>query len=390
MDAQRMGTPGEGVRMRTNRRSALAVLAALALSAGAVACGGDDGGGSSSGGGSSGAKSGGGDEGGTIALLLPETKTTRYEEQDKPRFEAKVKELCPSCKLIYQNANQDAARQQQQAEAAITNGAKVLVLDAVDAKAATATVNRAKQSNIPVIAYDRLISGAPISYYVSFDNVRVAKLQAQALVDKLGNADGKQIVMLNGSPTDPSSGDYKKGAHQVLDSSGVKIAREYDTPDWSPDKAQQETEQAITAIGKDKISGVYSANDGMIGGAIAAMKSAGMDPKTIPTTGQDSEIAGIQRILTGEQYMTIYLAIKKQAESAAQLAVDLIQGKQPDSSLVNAKVNNGAADIPSVMLDPTPVMKDNIKDTIIADNFHSASDICTGDFAKACADAGIQ
>src|SRR3954462_12562514 len=388
MRAQRMGTPGEGVRMRTNRRSALAVLAALALGAGAAACGGDDSGSSSSGGGG-GAKSGG-DKGGTIALLLPETKTTRYEEQDKPLFEAKVKALCPGCKLIYQNANQDAARQQQQAEAAITNGAKVLVLDAVDAQAAQATVNRAKQSNIPVIAYDRLISGAPIDYYVSFDNVRVGKIQGQALLDKLGDPAGKQIVMLNGSPTDPSSGDYKKGAHEVLDASGVKIAKEYDTPDWSPDKAQQETEQAITAIGKDKIAGVYSANDGMVGGAIAAMKSAGMDPKTIATTGQDSEIAAIQRILTGEQYMTIYLAIKKQAESAAQLAVDLIQGKQPASSLVNAKVNNGAADIPSVMLDPTPVMKDNIKDTIIADNFHSASDICTGDFAKACADAGIQ
>ena len=174
--------------MRINRRSALAAFAALALSAGAAACGGDDSGGSGSG--SSGTtKAAGGDEGGTIALLLPETKTTRYEEQDKPRFEAKVKELCPNCKVIYENANQDAARQQQQAEAAITNGAKVLVLDAVDAKAATATVNRAKQSNIPVIAYDRLISGAPISYFVSFDNVRVGKMQAQALLDKLGDAE---------------------------------------------------------------------------------------------------------------------------------------------------------------------------------------------------------
>src|SRR4051794_3929918 len=368
--------------MRVYRGSAL--VAALALVV--AACGGDDSS-SSSPDKAAGSSKGGG---GTIALLLPETKTTRYEEQDKPRFEAKVKALCADCKIIYQNANQDAARQQQQAEAAITNGAKVIVLDAVDADAAQATVNRAKQSNIPVIAYDRLISKAPISYYVSFDNVKVGKIQAQALLDKLGSADGKQIVMLNGSPTDPSSGDYKKGAHEVLDASGVKIAKEYDTPDWSPDKAQQETEQAITAIGKDKIAGVYSANDGMIGGAIAAMKSAGMDPKTIATTGQDSEIAAIQRILVDEQYMTIYLAIKKQAESAAQLAVDMIQGKQPDSSLVNAKVNNGAADIPSVMLDPTPVMKDNIKDTIIADNFHSASDICTGDFAKACADAGIQ
>jgi D-xylose transport system substrate-binding protein len=376
--------------MRTNRRSALAVLAALALSAGAAACGGDDGGSSSkSSGGGGGAKSGASDEGGTIALLLPETKTTRYEEQDKPLFEAKVQALCPKCKIIYQNANQDAARQQQQAEAAITNGAKVLVLDAVDAKAATATVNRAKQSNIPVIAYDRLISGAPIDYYVSFDNVRVGKLQAQALLDKLGTTDGKQIVMLNGSPTDPSSGDYKKGAHEVLDPSGIKIAREYDTPDWSPDKAQQETEQAITAVGKDKVSGVYSANDGMIGGAIAAMKSAGIDPKTVPTTGQDSEVAAIQRILVGEQYMTIYLAIKKQAESAAELAVDLVKGTQPPASLVNNKVNNGSGDVPTVLLDPTAVTKDNIKDTIIADGFHPASEICTGEFASACTEAGI-
>jgi D-xylose transport system substrate-binding protein len=376
--------------MRTNRRSALAVLAALALGAGAAACGGDDSPSTNaSGGGGGGAKADTSDKGGTIALLLPETKTTRYEEQDKPRFEAKVKALCPSCKIIYQNANQDAARQQQQAEAAITNGAKVLVLDAVDAKAATATVNRAKQSNIPVIAYDRLISGAPIDYYVSFDNVRVGKIQAQALLDKLGSPDGKSIVMLNGSPTDPSSGDYKKGAHEVLDPSGVKIAREYDTPDWSPDKAQQETEQAITALGKDKVAGVYSANDGMIGGAIAAMKSAGLDPKSIPTTGQDSEVAAIQRILTGEQYMTIYLAIKKQAESAAELAVDLIKGTTPPATLVNNKVNNGSGDVPTVLLDPTAVTKDNIKDTIIADGFHPASEICTGEFASACTEAGI-
>jgi D-xylose transport system substrate-binding protein len=374
--------------MRTNRRSALAVLAALALGAGAAACGGDDSPSTNASGGGGGAKAST-DKGGTIALLLPETKTTRYEEQDKPLFEAKVQALCPSCKIIYQNANQDAARQQQQAEAAITNGAKVLVLDAVDAKAATATVNRAKQSKIPVIAYDRLISGAPIDYYVSFDNVRVGKLQAQALLDKLGTPAGKQIVMLNGSPTDPSSGDYKKGAHEVLDPSGIKIAREYDTPDWSPDKAQQETEQAITALGKDKVAGVYSANDGMIGGAIAAMKSAGLDPKSIPTTGQDSEVAAIQRILTGEQYMTIYLAIKKQAESAAELAVDLIKGTEPPATLVNNKVNNGSGDVPTVLLDPTAVTKDNIKDTIIADGFHPASEICTSAFASACTEAGI-
>ena len=130
-----------------------------------------------------------------------------------------------------------------------------------------------------MIAYDRLIPDQDIAYYVSFDNVKQGRIQAQTLLDKLGSgADGKSIVMVNGAPTDPSAGDYKKGAHQVLDKSGVKIAKEYDTPDWSPDKAQVEMEQSITALGKDGFVGAYSANDGMAGGMIAAMKSAGIDP----------------------------------------------------------------------------------------------------------------
>ncbi len=343
-------------------------------------CGDDD---------SDGGGGGGTAKAGTIALLLPETKTTRYEEQDRPRFEAKVRALCPDCKVLYSNANQDPARQQQQAEAAITSGAKVLVLDAVDAEAAVATVNRARQAKVPVIAYDRLISGAPVDYYVSFDNVRVGRIQAQSLLDAIGSADGKSVVMLNGSPTDPSAGDYKSGAHQVLDKSGVTIAKEYDTPDWSPDKAQRQMEQAITALGRDKVAGVYSANDGMIGGAIAAMKSAGLDPKEIPTTGQDSEVAAIQRILVGEQSMTIYLAIKTQAESAAQLAVSLVRGEQPPAGLVTAKTDNKAGQVPTVLLAPTAVTKDNIKDTIVADGFHKAAEICTSRYAAACKAAGI-
>ncbi|WP_027006580.1 sugar ABC transporter substrate-binding protein [Conexibacter woesei] len=329
-------------------------------------------------------------KGGTIALLLPETKTTRYELHDRPTFVAKVQALCPACKIDYANANQDPVRQQQQAEAAITKGAKVLVLDAVDAKAAVATVNRAKAAGIPVIAYDRLITGAPIAYYVSFNNVKVGELQAQTLIDKIGAAGrGKSIVMLNGSPTDPSSGDYKRGAHSVLDHAQVRIGKEYDTQDWSPDKAEREMEQAITALGKDRIVGVYSANDGMASGAIAAMKGGGIDPKSLPTTGQDSEVAAIQRILVGDQYMTIYLRIKKQAEASAEIAVALAQGKQPPAGLVNAKTDNGAGQVPSVLLAPTAVTKDNIKDTIIADDFLTSKEICINKFAAACKAAGI-
>jgi D-xylose transport system substrate-binding protein len=176
----------------------------------------------------------------------------------------------------------------------------------------------------------------------------------------------------------------------VLDSAGVKIGKEYDTPDWSPDKAQREMEQAITALGKGSIVGVYSANDGMASGAIAAMKGNGIDPKTLPTTGQDSEVAAIQRILVGEQYMTIYLAIKKQAETSAQLAVSLLRGQAPPAGMLNAKVDNGAGQVESVLLAPTAVKKDNIKDTIIKDDFLKPSEICTSKFAAACQEAGIQ
>lgn len=374
--------------MRTPTTRALTALTCVAATVALAACGDSDD--KASSGTTSKASSSGG-KGGTIALLLPETKTTRYELHDRPSFTAKVKALCPDCDISYANANQDPVRQQQQAEAAITKGAKVIVLDAVDAEAAVATVNRAKAANIPVIAYDRLITGAPIDYYVSFDNVKVGQLQAQTLVDKIGDAGkGKSVVMINGSPTDPSAGDYKKGAHDVLDKAQVKIGKEYDTPDWSPDKAQREMEQAITALGKDQIVGVYSANDGMASGAIAAMKGNGIDPTSLPTTGQDSEVAAIQRILVGEQYMTIYLAIKKQAEASAQIAVALAKGEDVPAGLVNGKTDNKAGQVPSVLLAPTAVTKDTIKDTIIADDFLKASEICKGaKYAAACQEAGI-
>jgi D-xylose transport system substrate-binding protein len=367
-------------RMSTFAAVAVALLFALGL----AACGGDDDDNGDGGG-------GGGDGGGgkTIGLLLPETKTTRYEEKDRPLFTARLKELCPDCKLIYANASQDPNKQQQQAEAAITKGANVLVLDAVDVASVGPIVQRANQKDIPVIAYDRLIPDEDIAYYVSFDNVKQGRIQAQTLLDKLGSANGKSIVMVNGAPTDPSAGDYKKGAHQVFDKSGIKIAREFDTPDWSPDKAQLEMEQSITALGKDGFVGAYSANDGMAGGMIAAMKSAGIDPSTRPTTGGDSEAAAIQRILTGEQYSTIYLAIKQQAETSAELAVAAAEGKEAPSGLINAKVDNGSKQVPSVLLSPIAVTKDNINDTVIKDGFLTVDEICTAKYKAACEEAGL-
>jgi D-xylose transport system substrate-binding protein len=242
-----------------------------------------------------------------------------------------------------------------------------------------------------VISYDRLITDADIDYYISFDNERVGKLQGDALVSKLDEDGAKgDIVMINGAPTDNNAKLFKEGAHSVIDPSPFKVAKEYDTPDWSPDKAQQEMEQAITASGKDGFVGVYAANDGTAGGAIAAMKSAGIDPATRPTTGQDAELAAIQRILAGEQYMTVYKAIIPEAEAAAELAVALVNGENPPSGLVNGKIDNGAEQVPSVLLKPVPVTKDQIKGTIVKDKFWSVKEICSGKYAAACKEAGIQ
>jgi D-xylose transport system substrate-binding protein len=362
---------GTSTRRPAARLGVLAGALALVL-AGTVSCGNKTG--------ASGKK---------IALLLPESKTARYESQDRPLFEAKVKELCGDCEVLYSNANQDAAVQQQQAEAALTNGASVLVLDPVDAASAVPIVTKAKQQNVPVISYDRLIKGAAIDYYISFDNEQVGRLQGQALVDKL-KADGKSgpIVMINGAATDNNAGLFKAGAHAVIDASGFKPGAEYDTPDWSPDKAQTEMDQAITALGKDGFVGVYAANDGTAGGAIAAMKGAGINPLP-PITGQDAELAGIQRVLAGEQYMTVYKAVRPEAADAAIIAVALAQGRTPPADLATQKVNNETKDVPSVILTPVAVTRDNVKDTVVKDGFWTAAQICTDAYKAACASAGI-
>jgi D-xylose transport system substrate-binding protein len=330
-----------------------------------------------------------------IAFLLPETKTARDETQDLPDFKAKLTALGfdVTNNLIYSNANQDASAQQQQAEAALTNGAKVLVLDPVDSAAAAAIADEAKAQNVPVISYDRLITGsANVNYYISFDNVQVGKLQATALMTALSGVTNPTIVMINGSPTDNNAKLFKQGAHSVFDplvSAGkLTIAKEYDTPDWSPDQAQTEMTQALTAL-NNKVDGVYAANDGTAGGAFAAMKAAGLTTFP-PLTGQDAQVDGIQRILTGEQYMTVYKAIKPEAEAAAELAYDLASGTTVPASMVTGTTNNGSIDVPSILLTPVSVTKDNVESTVIADGFWKVSDICTADFASACTAAGVK
>ena len=358
--------------MRENiRRISGLTLAALTAAGALAACGANDA--------ESGSGGDGGDSGKKIALLLPESKTTRYESADRPLFEAKVKALCDSCEVEYFNADQDPAKQQQQVETAITDGVDVMVLDPVDGEAAAGLVTTAQDEDIPVIAYDRFIDGA--DYYLSYDNAQVGKLQATALLEAMGNKGS--IVMLNGAPTDPNAAQFKSGAHEVLDASDVKILAEYDNPDWSPENAQ---DFMTTQLGKayaDDITGVYAANDGQAGGVFAAYPDDASTKDIPPITGQDAELAAIQRIAAGQQYMTIYKSYKQEAEKAAEVAVAVAQGDE----VTGTTDFEGVA---SFIFDPVSVTTDNIMDTVVADGFYSVEDICTPDYADACAEAGIQ
>jgi D-xylose transport system substrate-binding protein len=333
---------------------------------------------------------------GKVALLLPDSKTTRYDTKDRPYFEAKMKQLCPNCQVIYNNANGDANAQLSAAESALANGAQVLVVMAVDTTAAAGIADMAKAQGVPYISYSRLTTGSDgVSYAVLFDVPEIGVLQAQDLVKGMTAAGttNPQIVMINGAPTDSNAALYKQGAHSIFDplvqAGKLKIAREYDTPDWSPDQAQTEMQQALTVMG-NKVDGVYSANDGMASGAIAAMQTAGVNPIP-PVVGGDAELAAIQRILTGKQYSTIYLPLQPLAETSAQLAFDLLSKTPVPANLTNGKtVNNGKTDVPLVSLTPLDVTKDTIKDTVVKDNFWTVQQICTAEYAAACKAAGLQ
>ncbi len=370
--------------MNTRMRRAAFAVAAGAMAVSLAACGSakESGGGASK---STDTKKG---DAIKVGLLLPENQTARYEKFDRPLIEKKVSELTNGKgKVVYANAKQDATLQSQQVETMITNKVDVLVVDAVDAAAIKNSVQKAHDAGIPVVAYDRLAQG-PIDAYTSFDNVTVGKTQGEALLKALGSkAKSGKIVMMNGSSTDPNAAQFKAGAHEVLDGK-VKIGKEYDTKEWKPENANSNMEGAISALGKKNIVGVYSANDGMAGGIITALKAAGISD--VPVTGQDAELAGVQRIVAGTQYMSVYKPYAPEAAAAAEMAVNLAQGKSLDS-LAKDKVDSPTTKgVPSVLVAVTSLTKDNIKDTVIKDGVYTVADICTAQYKAACAKAGLK
>ncbi len=333
----------------------------------------------------------GDDETVKVALLLPDTITPRYENYDRPYFEEGLKTTCADCVFLYNNADSDASVQRQQAEDVVTNGAGAIVINPVDSDAAAAIAQTAADASVPLISIGRLVQNADIAWSVTMDVAEAGRLKAQALVDALkanGTPTGP-IVMINGAPGDTDDAQMKAAAKEVFEGSGVEIAMEYDTPDWDPSKAQEQMDQAITSLGRDGFTGVYSSNDGMAGGAIAAMKSAGIDPSTRPITGLDADVAALQRIIAGDQYMTVFQDIHDMAFKAAEIAVILASGEEPGSEYAATTVNNGKVDVPTYLYRISAITQDNINDELFTTGFVSATDVCTADFADACEALGI-
>ncbi|MBI1172912.1 substrate-binding domain-containing protein [bacterium] len=322
---------------------------------------------------------------GTVAFLMPDQASTRYEQHDFPGFKAEMAKLCPDCTVIYQNATADVAMQQQQFNSVIAQGAKVIVLDPVDSAAAAALVSLAQSQGIKVIAYDRPIPAKTADYYVSFDNKGIGKAIAVSLMDHLKAmglpTDKGGVLQINGSPTDAAAGLIKDGIHEGIAASGYKTLAEFDTPDWAPPKAQEWASGQITRFGAD-IIGVVAANDGTGGGAIAAFKAAGVNPVP-PVTGNDATIAALQLIIAGDQYNTISKPSEIVAAAAAKVAVQFLNGETP-------KAEMSLYDTPSQLFTPAVVTRENLKAEIIDKGINTAAELCVDRYAAGCAELGIK
>jgi D-xylose transport system substrate-binding protein len=322
-----------------------------------------------------------------IGVLLPETATSaRWDGKDRPLLQADIPQVLPGATVDYNNAQGSADTQQTQAQAALTKGDCILVVAPSDSIKAAAIVSAAKAQGVPVIAYDRLIYSNNLNYYVSFDGVAVGQLQGTYVADHyqsyVSSNGTNNTVMINGSQTDNNALLFAKGAHNKLDplysSGALKKVYEKFTPDWNNATAQTEMQAALTANG-NKVAVAYVANDGMANNAIAALKGVKLNGKVL-VTGQDATVAGIQNILKGDQAMTVYKAITKEAMATAQLVAAISNGTST-SSILNGSTTvpqPGGAAIPSVLETPVAVDKTNIKSTVIADNFVTVSDVCAG------------
>lgn len=327
----------------------------------------------------------------TVGLLLPDKDTARFERFDHPLIKKEVADLTHGKgKVVYANAEASPAKQSRQFQQMIDDRVDVIVVDALDAKGIASDVRKAKEAGIPVIAYDRLAEG-PVDAYVSHDNELVGEVQGRSLVEELGSRrSSSKVVMMNGDPADPNTARFKKGALDELEGE-VDIVKQYDTDKWSPEVAKANMRKAIASVGLDNIAAVYSANDGMAGAVIEALKDAGAT-RIPPVTGQDANLDAVQRIVSGEQFMTVYKPFLLEATNAAKMAVYKVQGRDIEfDALTQDSVDSASEkDIPSNLVSVVAVTKDNIEDTVVKDGVYTVKQICTAEYRADCAAIGLK
>ncbi|GGL26541.1 sugar ABC transporter substrate-binding protein [Planomonospora parontospora] len=364
--------------------------AAAAMTLGLTACGGEGGDTSAQ---SSTAPSGAASQpaaAGKVGVILPDSKSSaRWETADRKYLEEAFKAAGVAYDI--QNAQGDKNQFQTIADQMITNGATVLMIVNLDSGTGKAVLDKAKAQGVATIDYDRLTLNGGASYYVSFDNTKVGTLQGEGLVKCLTDkkADKPIVAELNGSPTDNNATLFKNGYDGVLqpkyDSGEYVKGPDQSVPDWDNAQAGTIFEQMLTE--QPKIAGVLAANDGLGNAAITVLKKNKLNGK-VPVTGQDATVQGLQNILAGDQCMTVYKAIKKEADAAAELAIGLAKGEKP-AATGTVKDTESGADVPAVLLDPQAIFFENVKD-VVADGFVTKEELCTGEFADKCTEAGIQ
>lgn len=363
------------------RKLSLAVVGVLGFALALTACG-DDSDSGDNGSGNDGGSSGSGD--GKIGVILPDTESSvRWESQDRPNLTAAFE--AAGVEFDIQNAEGDAEKMTQIADTMIGNGVTVLAIVNLDSESGAAIEEKAASQGVVTIDYDRLTLGGSAEAYISFDNAKVGALQGQALADCLGDKPAN-IIYLNGSPTDNNATLFASGAHEVLDPiSNYTVVGEQAVPDWDNEEAAVIFQQLYTAA-DGKVDGVLAANDGLGGAAIGVLEANGQAGK-VPVTGQDATVEGLQNVLAGTQCMTVYKSAKAQAAALAETAIALLNGEDAPTTGVTTD-EEGGRDVPSVLLDPVSITKDTVKD-VIDDGGQSAADVCTGDYAALCAEAGI-
>lgn len=303
-----------------------------------------------------------------IGLSVSDLTLERWQH-DRDIFVNKAEEL--GAEVIVQSANGNSADQLSQIQNMLTQNIDVLVIIAVDSDALSPVVEEAKKQGVKVLAYDRLINNAEIDAYVSFDNVRVGELQAEYLVNEV--PEGKYFL-LGGDPADNNAHMFREGQMNILqphiDSGAIEVVGDQWADGWSAENAMNIIENALTANNND-IDAVVATNDSTAGGAIQALDAQNLAGKVV-ISGQDADLAAVQRIAEGLQTMTVYKPIHLIANRSAEIAVQLGEGKEVEG---DSTINNGLVDVPFIMLNPVMVDKDNILDTVIADGFHSFDDV---------------